>query len=1246
MQNDFNQSLKAVEQLRSIKIIVGDSALKNEQQIAKTHIDLHQLLYAIKTGQFGDLNISNIDKAHRPVISQSTIYARPKQQNAHYLSWSGFQPIDLDFKYNELIPYLKPKLHQMLCKYPWYVGLASSTSGNGLHVYTASKPMSAIKDHLPSVEDFLKAKQLYYDAFEQKAIVTWKCLCMCSEYFESINDHEFAIQTHPIHNTMSRRQDKTGQMSESNVLDASVCKISQLLYLTYDPQILVNENFTLLELPELDMKIYGDVSTGGSDNRFNLHILKEKFDKLRSRFKFKPGTQATNNITDGDTQFTQRGDIIMLQEGTFATITPQNYDNTMRYRMAYTLAWLYDLQDMNTGVAQNVLSLYLQMCSGNPKFDREHNAWAKSFASAVERNRHGSAPCVWSAIKELRDKHGYKFKIANKTEYAVQELVAEHNTEDKIKEYIMSALPRNEVFDLKYTHIIDLKDCEYLSTYKQELEQTFEQGLNFLIARPGSGKTEFIKQLTRDGRRVLLVEPYTSILQSKIEPSDLDFYCSYAERQLECSKHLNVACTFDKFTRIDPEEASILYDYIVIDESHLLTMSAYRDVVPANVIDKLAQLHTKVICMTGTPVSEHMFLKFKTITWVRKPLDHNKYITFVCCQSIGDKLTKLICQIANTLKNGGKVLFPTNQGNLYTQAIVGGVKLMLGRRPKVRYYKKDNQLHDFVRDINEKGTLGDVELLFCTNYLSVGIDINDNVSFDVIYDESFTAQEIEQFNSRLRKVAIRSFVYFSMQNSAGEVKNITAYKELDLTLTALDQVTFWDMLQINTKRDSLSKLYDFFSWAFRMPYFYRDEFTGDVKVHLTCYKLCMFEEKWREWCSQLRVVQNILTSYGYVVSIIDDPAVEDNLLKLVLQAAKEARSEYKILKNAKLQKMFQSFKNQRTFTEILSLSAKHIKESDRWELSKGKKNKDETYYLVEDKRLFEDWRGYLRHLSNFYSYNMIRNIIDYYVIDDKGMYRQAKIKSVNDAVSIFNASTSDSMHESNVKVVKYFIDEVLQSNENVIKIDSDTLDGVMTNAANIYFESIGHEVQSPEVRSNTENIARRLWHAITVHEKDLYAIRTLPPFDSGYSRNRDTLQTILSQLFKTDIFEDRTEKLMESAKLKSTVTTLVFGDTHKTLPVSGTNIVSLKLVEKENDIDWFDNLPEVDETEFDDIAYHKQQAKVDKAKKHVIDKIDKMQSNNVTAKVLKELVTVIDEFEDDELIDKPVVDVLKLAMSK
>lgn len=1186
MQTDFNQSLKTVEQLRSIKVIVGDSALKNEQQIAKTHIDLHQLLYAIRTGKLGELNTSNIDKAHRPVISQSTIYARPKQQNAHYMSWSGFQPIDLDFKCAELIPHLKPKLHQMLCRYPWYVGLAASTSGNGLHVYTATKPLEPIKDHLPTVDDFLKAKQLYYDAFEQKAIVTWKCLCMCSEYFESIGDQDFALQAHPIYNTLSRRQDKNGQMSESNVLDASVCKISQMLYLTYDPQILVNENFTLLALPELDMKVYGDVSTGGSDNRFNLHVLKEKFDKLRGRFKFKPSNQQ-DSVTAGDTQFTQRGDIIMLQEGTFATITPQNYDNTMRYRMAYTLAWLYDLQGMNTGVAQNVLALFLQMCSGNPKFDREHNAWAKSFASAVERNKHGSAPCVWSAIKELRDKHGYKFKIANKTEYAVQELVAEHNTEDKIKEYIMSELPRNEVFDLKYTHIIDLKDGEYLSTYKDELEQTFEQGLNFLIARPGSGKTEFIKQLTRDGRRVLLVEPYTSILQSKIEPSDLDFYCSYAEHQLECSKHLNVACTFDKFTRIDPEEASILYDYIVVDESHLLTMSAYRDVVPANVIDKLAQLHTKVICMTGTPVSEHMFLKFKTITWVRKPLDHNKYITFVCCQHDGDKIAKIACQIANTLKHGDKVLFPTNRGDMYTQAIIGIVEVMLQRQPKVRYYKKDNQLHDFVRDINEKGTLGDVELLFCTNYLSVGIDINDDVNFDVIYDESFTAQEIEQFNSRLRRVAIRSFVYFSMLNSKGEAKNITAYKDLDLTLTNLDQVTFWDMLQINAKRDSISKLYDFFAWAFKMPYFYRDEFTGEMQVHLTCYKLFMFEGKWREWCSQLCVVQNILTSYGYECSIVDDPVVEAMLLEMVLKAAREARAEYRMQKNAKLQKMFASFKNQKVFDEILNLSSKDIIEADKWELIKNKKQAI-MQYLVEDKRLFNDWRTWLRHLRNYYSYNMIRNIIDYYVIDDKGMYRQAKIKSVNDAVSIFNASMSDSMHESTVKVVKYFIDDVLQSNENVIKIDTDTIDGLMTNAANIYFESIGYTVQSPEVRSSTEYIARRLWNAITVHEKDLYAIRTLPPFDSGYSRNRDTLQRILSQLFKTDIFEDKTEKLIEAAKLRTTITTLVFGDEQKTLPISGTNIVSLKFVDTANDFDLMETLPEYETDNVNETHIHKQ----------------------------------------------------------
>ena len=204
------------------------------------------------------------------------------------------------------------------------------------------------------------------------------------------------------------------------------------------------------------------------------------------------------------------------------------------------------------------------------------------------------------------------------------------------------------------------------------------------------------------------------------------------------------------------------------------------------------------------------------------------------------------------------------------------------------------------------------------------------------------------------------------------------------------------------------------------------------------------------------------------------------------------------------------------------------------------------------------------------------------------MYRQAKIKAVNDAVSIFNASTSESMHESNVKVVKYFIDEVLQSNENVIKIDADTIDGLMTNAANIYFESVGYTAQSPEIRSNTEYSARQLWNAITVHEKDLYAIRTLPPFDSGYSRNRDTLQRILSQLFKTDIFEDKTEKLIEAAKLRTAITTLVFGDEQKSLPISGTNIVSLKFVDTANDFDLMETLPEYETNEMNETYAHKQ----------------------------------------------------------
>lgn len=1172
MTQQETQQWNVEAMLKTVKLLTGDNIGKTEEAVSKTSTTLYDIIMRVAN----DAALATTTKRYRPIISQSTLHVRPKQLLEEYLSWSGWQPIDVDFHCAELVQVIKSILKPMLERYPWFVSIASSTSGNGLHIYTVNKPFEFDRSQLYVQKEVMQqAKDYYLDCYEAKSLVVWKALVMCSEQLEAMGMHDLATQAHPIANTASRRQNKDGSWSEANVLDSSVCKISQTLFITYDPAITINKNCQLVELPKFDVSLYN-----AGDQRFQLQILKDKFDRLRGRFAHKAKTH-DEVMTDGEQTFAQRDDVAVTQEGTMATIQPQNYDNTMRYRMAYTLAWLYDLQSAHTGEYEKVLQMYLYMCSGNPKYDREHMSWAKTFASAVERNAAGTAPCVWSAIKELREKHGFKISVKNRSTIVVNEIIAEHNTEDKVAEYIMSTLPVQKDFELKVSHEFNLAPDEYLSTYKQQLEDVFVIGLNYLIARPGSGKTEFIKSLTKDGKRILFVEPYTSILQSKIETSDLGFYCVYGNKSLELSKHLNIAMTFDKFTLIDAEEASILFDYIVIDESHLLTMSAYRDTVPADCLDKCKQLQTKVVLMTGTPVAEHMFVNFSTITRCNKPLNYNKLVRFVCCKHDGDKITKIASHIVKSLSTGKKILFPTNKGDVFMHAIVGAVRMMLGRNPRVKYYKKDNALHDFVQTINEQGTLGEVEILFCTNYLSVGIDINDTCEFDVIYDEAFTAQEIEQFNSRLRKIAIQSYVYFSMQKSNGDPKNLTAYDELDLTLTAIEQLTFWDVLQMQTKRNDSRSLYDFFEWAFNAPWFYKDIYTGEIKVHLTAYKLNVFEEKWREWSAQLVVIQNVLHGYGYECKVVNDVVADDAMIEATLNAAKEARKEYRAEKNNKIAKMFASFVNQSTFDIIMNLSLDNVIEGDHFELLK-KRGRSEFVYMVEDKRIFEEWKYSLKTLSRFYVFDTImRQVIDPYVIDDKDMYRLARIKSVKDAVSIFDAALNNSMHDSNIKIVTYMLNDVFNNDKQAIKIASEVIDQIVHNSAIMYFDTRGYMPQSPDVIGSVESIARRLFNAITVHEGDIYAIKQLPTFDSGYSRSRNALSDMLHVLFAdNDIFTSKTDQLLQNAKLQSSISQLVF-DNVKQSDNEVASIVSLKRIDAANDEAALQHLNEIDDNEVD-----------------------------------------------------------------
>ena len=169
---------------------------------------------------------------------------------------------------------------------------------------------------------------------------------------------------------------------------------------------------------------------------------------------------------------------------------------------------------------------------------------------------------------------------------------------------------------------------EYVGDYIEEAVAKCRIGQSLvLVSGTGTGKTEGIMRLvTRqaeepdfgqerlpvegNGKRMLIIEPLKSIVKSKFRKYEHLIEFVYEERIHRQEKDICVAI-------IDKVRACVhlgtvqepAFDYIVVDESHLLTMSEYRQKCGL-LLDYLANksINSKIIYMTGTPVFERKFL--------------------------------------------------------------------------------------------------------------------------------------------------------------------------------------------------------------------------------------------------------------------------------------------------------------------------------------------------------------------------------------------------------------------------------------------------------------------------------------------------------------------------------------------------------------------------------------------------------------------------------------------------------------
>ena len=747
----------------------------------------------------------NITKINRKVIYSTSNGERPVGKKAFDL-WNGFQVIDMDIKDEVIAKKLKKVLFEHLKKYNWFVGVALSSSGKGLHVYTK------IQVSENETKDDRTKKIAYLTNFRHKYSFV---------YLVCINASE-----------------EIGFTKEQLLkwMDLAMFKPQQGAFIGYDPEALFSthffEDFMYINIdnvedmghPDVDWVTYPD--------------LKEVFKRWEW---FSDDDESEINVEVKD-----------APELEVNTHTPVHYKHFERWRLANTLVKLY---------GQEKGYMYLRMiCSGVKNKELQ--------SDCITASRHNKPIDVW-AVSRLNNQHGFKIKLnIAQEDVDTQELC---KTIDNIENpTLLRESPNTKEYHIKAN--------EYLGNIKWQLLN--DCGMITLIeAGAGVGKTEMVKSLARDGKRIMMVMPFTSTIKSKVENVEgWDFV--YGNKKPRLDDNNSIALTVDKFARLnlmDLKEAG--FDYIFLDESHLLFQSEYRQVMP-KVIEKIRNTQVPIIMMSGTPVGETVFFDDIVHLKVIKEETRRKEFHVVLTDKPEDNTRHMVDRMAQDIVSGKRILFPTNKGTLYkTQIEAQLVKILetkynYKKKVVVNYYKKSNVGEKFMDDVNIEKTIKKTNILLCSNYLSVGVDILDKYDFNIYFNDLWMPQEIEQFANRLRSHDLFIYLFLNKFDADGNSLGINHYKSLNMKYSDEEKKLYKAVIDLCNgvlARNNQEFMYNSLISTFisQNKFIEYNELENKYYVNDIAYKTIYFERKYREYVQQLPVLTRGMKAYGYLYSSED-----------------------------------------------------------------------------------------------------------------------------------------------------------------------------------------------------------------------------------------------------------------------------------------------------------------------------------------------------------------------------------------
>lgn len=546
-------------------------------------------------------------------------------------------------------------------------------------------------------------------------------------------------------------------------------------------------------------------------------------------------------------------EVLEKPELEFDTHNKVHYKHFERWRLANTLVSLY-------GKDQGYK--YLRMICSNAVKDKELQA------DCITAARHKKPVDPW-AVNRLNTIHGFKIKL-NIQDDSFDE-TAIFSSMDKIDNPTIIRASKD-------TKTYNLTKDQYLGNIRWQLLEDLGR-VTLLEAGAGVGKTEMVKQLVRDGKRVVMVMPFTSTIKAKVE-NDKDWYYSYSNRKVRLDAAPGLAMTVDKFSHLNLMDIKIAgYDYIFIDESHLLFMSEYRPVM-AKIIEMIRNTEVPIVLMSGTPSGELVF--FQDIRHLRVIKEDVRQKEFKV--NLVDSTTHLMFHMCKSMawdiKQGKRILFPTNSGTLYSEQIKAGVTYFLQtdfadyNEVNLKYYKKSNIGDDFMDDINFDKTIRNVQILMCTTYLSVGVDILDRYQFSVYFADLFMPQEVEQWANRLRSNDLYINLYVAKNDAEGNSRSLHKYKEINFQLNDDEIKNVHSILRLCNEmieRNPVEYKYNSLisSIIHDNKFIEHNEIENKYYLNEIAYTVTCFERKYRDYVEQLPVLMKGMQAYGYQISSQD-----------------------------------------------------------------------------------------------------------------------------------------------------------------------------------------------------------------------------------------------------------------------------------------------------------------------------------------------------------------------------------------